>query len=85
MATHNASANQKLEIFIISNGLNKLGCYITVASKGLQGTSTLAYRPIIKLQRKWSIVNMTLGLVLTQLLSFSHDHNGTSNLNVVQQ
>jgi hypothetical protein len=38
---------------------------ITLGFKVLPGTKTLAYGPIYKIQRKWSVVNMTPEAIFT--------------------
>ncbi len=54
------------------DGPSKLVCYITIRLKGLQGTNSIAYGPILKLHRQLSIVNTTSDAIFT-MLYFLHN------------
>jgi hypothetical protein len=57
-------------IFLIAyQWANKLECYIILDLKGLLGTNTLAYNPILKLRRKLSVLNTTPETLFTTLHS----------------
>jgi hypothetical protein len=53
---------QQHSVFSVTyGGPDKLACYLTQSWKGFSGTNALAFGPIHKLGRKWSVVNTVPG------------------------